>query len=371
MNSRQRTPGLLTAVATAVLILVPVAPDAQSANGGASRPWTSPRTPDGQPDLQGVWIDTSATPLERPKAFEGRAHMTDEEFRRLRERADRLFDDSRNDAIAGDNLFLALLADRDIVDNPNSTHSSHDMIRREVDTRTSLIIDPPDGRLPALTTEGMQRRSAGQASTLAIPWQPGLDAATEQRQAADAAKRPPPAGPEDLSNFLRCITWGVPKIAGNATYTSHYQIVQSPGYVVLLNEVNHEARIIPLDGRPHLPQDLRQWNGDSRGRWDGNTLVIETTNFSPKSFFMGSTANLRLTERFTRINADTINYELIISDPTTWTAPWTALIRLKQSQERLYESACHEGNYHIVAGILAGARAEDQARRGTKIDGSR
>jgi hypothetical protein len=130
--------------------------------------------------------------------------------------------------------------------------------------------------------------------------------------------------------------------------------------VVFLSEVNHEARVIPLDGRPHLPSGLRQWNGDSRGRWDGNTLVVETTNFSPKSFFMGSADGLHLVERFTRSSATTIDYELTITDPTTWTRPWTALVRLKSADERLQEFACHEGNHHVVRGILGGARAGEK-----------
>jgi hypothetical protein len=319
----------------------------------AAQTWTPALTPDGQPDLQGVWSDTSATPLERPKALEGRALLTDTEVARLQARADRLFKNGSNDFVTGDNLFLAALADLETVQSPNATGSALNMVQREFDNRTSLITDPPDGRIPPVTPEGQRRQAANQAATLAIPWQPG--------QNPSAALRRLPAGPEDLSNLLRCISWGVPKIAGNFNYGSHYQILQGPGYVVLLSEVNHEARIIPLNGRPHLPQTIRQVYGDPRGRWEGNTLVVDTTNFSPKSYFMGSAEHLHLIERFTRISADTINYEIAVDDPTTWTKPWRAMIRLRRTEDSLYESACHEGNHHVIRGILAAARSEEKS----------
>jgi hypothetical protein len=324
--------------------------------------WIPARTADGQPDLQGVWSDTSVTPLERPKALEGRQFLTDDEVKQLKERGDRLVNDSSNDFVAGDNLFLTLLTNVETLHNPNATGSALWMVKREFDNRTSLITDPPDGRIPALTPEGLRRQAAAQAATLAIPWQAGRDSAAEPRQDQPEANRRIPNGPEDLTNLLRCITWGVPKIAGNTNYLSHYQILQGPGYVVLLSEVNHEARMIPLDGRRHLPQGLRQWNGDSRGRWEGSTLVVETTNFSPKSYFMGSAENLHLIERLTRIGPDTINYEVTVTDPTTWTRPWMAVIRLKRTEDRIYESACHEGNDYVIEGILGGARADTADR---------
>jgi hypothetical protein len=228
------------------------------------------------------------------------------------------------------------------------------MVPREFDNRTALIIDPPDGRLPPVTPEGRRRQIAGLASNMQTPWQFGAT--------PSAAPQPvrPPNGPEDLSNALRCISWGVPKIAGNINYTSHQQIFQGPGYVVLLSEVNHEARVIPIDGRPHVADGIRQLNGDSRGRWEGNTLVVETTNFSSKSFFMGSADRLHLVERFTRTGPRTLDYQLTVSDPTTWTKPWTALIKLKAADDPMIEFACHEGNHHVVRGILGGARAEEK-----------
>ena len=320
----------------------------------AAQGWTPPRTPDGQPDLQGVWTDTSITPLERPKALADRRVLTDAEVAQLKQRAERLFNNPASDFIPGDNLFLALWADAGAVENPNATGNVFNMVPREFDNRTSLITDPPDGRLPAVTPEGRRRQQEGLASNVTTPWQFGA--------ASSAAAAPGRAlnGPADLSNVLRCISWGVPKIAGNINYTGYHQIVQAPGYVVFLSEVNHEARVIPLDGRPHLSSRLRQWNGDSRGRWEGNTLVVETTNFSPKSFFMGSAEGLHLVERFTRTSPTTLDYELTFNDPATWTRPWTALIRLKSTDERLQEFACHEGNHHVVRGILGGARAEER-----------
>jgi hypothetical protein len=337
---------LIRFVAAAIAILLPVSVAAQV--------WTPPRTPDGQPDLQGVWTDTSVTPLERPRVLGDRKLLTDAEVAQLKERAARLFSNPASDFIPGDNLFLALWANADTVENPNATGNVFNMVPREFDNRTSLITDPPDGRLPPVTPEGRRRQLEGLASNLTTPWQFGAASSTAARSAR------PLNGPEDLSNVLRCISWGVPKIAGNINYTGYQQIVQGPGYVVFLSEVNHEARVIPLDGRPHLPSRLRQWNGDSRGRWEGNTLVVETTNFSPKSFFMGSADGLHLVERFTRTSPGTIDYELTVSDAITWTKPWTALIRLKSTDERLQEFACHEGNHHVVRGILGGARADER-----------
>ena len=346
MRSCQPVPSLIRLVAVAIAMLLPVSVAAQG--------WAPPRTPDGQPDLQGVWTDTSITPLERPRMLGDRTRLTDAEVAQLKERAARLFANPASDFIPGDNLFLALWANADAVENPNATGNVFNMVPREFDNRTSLITDPPDGRLPQVTPEGRRRQLEGLASNVTTPWQFGA--------ASSSAAAPARAlnGPADLSNVLRCITWGVPKIAGNINYTGYQQIVQGPGYVVFLSEVNHEARVIPIDGRPHLPGGMRQWNGDSRGRWEGNTLVVETTNFSPRSFFMGSADGLHLLERFTRTSPTTLDYELTVSDPATWTKPWTALVRLKATDERLQEFACHEGNHHVVRGILGGARADEK-----------
>lgn len=344
------------AIVVAVVSLTPPVSVAEAAGEGAqagaaganakqttvTKTWTPPRTPDGQPDLQGIWLSNSATPLERPKAFEGRPFLTDEEVTELKKRAARIFDVNLNsDFAGGDNVFLAALANPERYKGPNrTTGGSDEMVEREFDNRTSLIVDPSDGRVPPLTPEAQQRRAA-----------------------AAAAGQRPPAGPEALNNAVRCITWGVPRLGGNfgAGPYSYYQILQSPGYVVFYMEAGSDTRIIPLDGRPRLPQNLRQWNGSSRGRWEGNTLVVETTNFSSKSNFMGSAEQLHLVERFTRVAPDTIDYEVTLNDPTTWTKSWTAVIRLKQTQNKIYEFACHEGSYYSMLGILGGARTEEKA----------
>src|SRR5262245_26741156 len=359
------SPSRVRSVAMALMVFAAVPAATQTTRTDTpknSRAWTPSLTPDGQPDLQGVWSDVSITPLERPLALQGRQSLTDQEVSQLKARAERLFNNAASDFVAGDNLFLALLANAETVDNPNATGSALNMVFREFDNRTSLITDPADGRLPALTPEGRRRVTANQVATLALPWQFDSNASASSAQPRLLPEgRPRPNGAEDLSALLRCISWGVPKIAGNVNYTSHYEIVQGPGYVVFLSEVNHEARVIPLDGRPHLPQSIRQWNGDSRGRWEGHTLVVETTNFAPRSYFMGSADGLHLVERFTRVSADRIDYEITIDDPTTWTRPWTAVVRLRSAQDDLHEFACHEGNHYLVRGILGGARAEEKS----------
>ena len=334
MDKRSRASSAGLAI---VIALSPLAVPGSVHGQTVANSWTAPRTPDGQPDLQGVWLSKSATPLERPKALEGRPLLTDEEVAQLQARARRLFADGISDFAAGDAVFLAALGNQERFKSPTSTHNSEDMIEREFDRHTSLIVDPPDGRIPRPTAEAQRRRES----------------------AATAARR---EHPEDFDNALRCIAWGVPRLGGRygAGDLGYYQIVQTPGYVVLYMETGHEARIIPLDRRPHAPESVRLWSGDSRGRWDGETLVIETTNFSPKSNFLGSAAGLQLVERFTRVAADTIRYEMTLTDPTTWTQAWSAEMPLKQSTQRLYEWACHEGNFHIMTGMLSAARAQEQ-----------
>jgi hypothetical protein len=314
---------------TAALIALPTSASAQAA-------YTPPRTPDGQPDLQGVWLSNAATPLERPKQLEGRARLTDEEVAEFRRRAQRLFRTGNSDFAVGDGVFQAVLTNPERYTNPNATHSAGEMVDLEFDNRTSLIVEPQNGRVPPLTPEGRQRQAA-------------VNAAFQR-----------PAAPADVGNALRCVSWGVPRLGGRygAGDMSYYQIFQSPGFVVLYMEAGHEARIIPLDGSPHLRSGLRQWNGDSRGRWEGDMLVVETTNFSNQSYFMGAAENLKVVERFTRVSPDVITYEMTLTDPTTWTRPWTAMMPLRQRKETLYEFACHEGNYHIMSGMLLGAQKQ-------------
>jgi hypothetical protein len=282
--------------------------------------------------------------LERPKALEGRSPLTDEEVAELKSRADKIFGNFDSDFGAGDGVFLAALSNpSSAYRNPagtRSTENSVGMIEREFDNRTSLVVDPADGRIPPLTA-----------------------AAQERQAAARKAAQKPPTGPEEMTSSYRCITTGVPKLGGlyGSGHFSYYQIFQTRGYVAIATETIHDARIIPLDGRAHLPASVRQWNGDSRGRWEGNTLVVDTTNFSPKSNFMGSSDNLHLIERFTRVAPDTIHYEMTIADPTTWTRPWTAMVPMKQTSEQIYEFACHEGNLVIMPAMLTGARLDEKA----------
>jgi hypothetical protein len=310
----------------------------------ATKAWTPPRTADGQPDLQGIWLNSSATPLERPKALEGRQSLTDAEVAELKQRAARLLADDTNDFPGGDSLFLAALGNVPQYRNPNrTTGTAADSIAREFDNRTSLIVDPPDGKIP-WTPEGKRRYDAG----------------------VTAGQAAAPAGPEELTNVIRCLTYGVPRLgvnnASGAGAMGYYQIVQAPGYVVFAYEAIHEARIIPLDDKPHLSTSIRQWSGDSRGRWEGNTLVVETINFSPNANVMGSGEHLHLVERFTRVAPDRIDYRMTLADTTTWTKPWTVVIRLKQTPAPIYEYACHEGNLEVMHGVLAGARVNEKAR---------
>jgi hypothetical protein len=207
------------------------------------------------------------------------------------------------------------------------------MADREWDNRTSLIIDPPDGQFPPLTPEAEARREA---------------ARTRVRT------RGPADGPEDRPLSERCISYGAPRTGAN--YNSYVQIIQSPQTVVLLQEMIHDARVVPMTPRPHLPSNIRQLHGDSRGRWDGDSLVVETTNYL--NGFQGSTPNVKLTERYTRVGPDFINWEITVDDPATWTKPYTFMIRLKRTDAQIYEYACHEGNY-AMEGILAGARREE------------
>lgn len=302
---------------------------------------TATRTPDRHPDLQGIWLHDAATPLERPKALEGRQFLTDEEVAELKRRADRLFGDGTADNPGGgDAVFLAALNNLDQFKSRGSTGLAGESIPRTFENRTSLIVDPADGRIPAMTEEG------------------------RRRQAAFAASKLPPsaAGPEALAPDIRCITFGVPRVGGNygAGTFGYYQIVQTPSYIVIVTEAIHDARIVPLDGRPHLPPSVRLWNGDSRGRWEGNTLIVDTTNFSGRNVFMGSAGNLHLVERFTRVSADMLEYRVTLDDPTTWTKPWTAVLNLRRTDEKMYEYACHDGNYDVMRDILLGARATEK-----------
>ena len=330
--------GLAVLLLVVALAPLPAGPaHAQTSQSGTSGAWTPPRTLDGQPDLQGVWLANGATPLERPSALAGRAHLTDEEVATLQARADRIFENGRSAFAAGDAAFRAAFDDVDTYGSPSSTSSSVGMVDRVFDNRTSMVFDPPDGRIPPVTPEARQRQAA-----VATGWQYKT-------------------GPEDFSGIHRCITTGVPRLGGNfgAGPYSYYQIVQTPDHVAFIMEAFHDVRIIPLDGPPRLSERIRQWNGDSRGRWEGDTLVVETWNFSSNSYFRGAAEGLHLVERFARTAEDTITYSMTFTDPTTWASTWTAEMPLYRRDQAIYEFACHEGN-HSMVDMLAIARLEQR-----------
>jgi len=321
--------------AVVILLCATVGVTGQAPTAKTKR-WTPPRTVDGQPDLQGVWANNVATPLQRPKALAGKTVLSDQEVTALKEAAARLFGVG-GDAAFGDQVFEAALANARSFTSTDTTgdYNHFWLADREFDNRTSLITDPPDGRIPPLTPDAGKK-------------------AEERRQRARAARAD---SWEDRSLSERCITFGAPRLtAGNNSYI---QILQNRDHVAIVQENIHDARVIPLDGRPHVASNVRQWHGDPRGHWEGDTLVVETTNYSPNSSLMNATENLRVTERVTRIGPETIQYEVTFNDPSTWTRPWTLMIPLKHSRERLYEYACHEGNLSLE-GILAGARAEEK-----------
>ena len=243
------------------------------------------------PNLQGVWLSNTATPLQRPPAFADRDRLTEEEVATLAERADRIFRNGRSAFTTPEGAFFAAVNDVETYE-AQSTSSSIGMVDLEFTDRTSLIVDPPDGRLPALTPDAQAREAE-------------VDRGWDEK-----------TGPEDLNNIHRCITTGVPRLGGNfgaGPYT-FYQIVQTPDVFALVSEAFHDARLVPLDGRPHVTERIRQWNGDARGRWDGDTLVIETRNFSPGSYYRGAADGLHLVERLTRTGSDTITYRMTFTD---------------------------------------------------------
>jgi hypothetical protein len=326
---------VLTLIGVACLGLVSIRAQEAPRRAAASRPYVAPRTAFGQPDFEGVWTNNSITPLQRPAAWAGREFLTEKEVAQLRQASQKL--EEGGDALFGDELVLDTLEGKQQSashDTETGNYNGFWLPNRDIDSRTSLIIDPPDGRIPPETPEAQARRT-----TLA-----------EQRRLH------PADGPENRGLSERCITFGVPRF--QAAYSSVYQIVQSPSHVVFRMETIHDARVIPVDGRPHVSSSIRQWLGDSRGRWEGDTLVVETQGFTPKINVLNASANLRLVERFTRVAPDTLQYDATLSDPATWTRPWTARILFKRTDEPLLEYACHEGNIGLF-GILSGARRQD------------
>ena len=292
----------------------------------AAKPWSPPRTADGKPDLQGIWNNATLTPFERPKDLEGKAFFTEKEAadftRATLERANR---DKRGATPQEDvnGAYNEAWFDRGTKIYPN--------------LRTSIVVEPADGRVPSLTPSGREAAAA-----------------------RSAIQRRRPEGPEDFDLPVRCIQWptsGPPMVPG--PYNNNYQIVQTRDTIAIDVEMIHDTRIIPLGGRPHLSPAIRQWMGDSIGHWEGDTLVVDTTYFTDTTHYRGSDRDLHVTERFTLTSADTLQYRFTIDDPTAFTAPWTGEIVMSRTPGPLYEYACHEGNYSM-SGMLAGARSEEK-----------
>jgi hypothetical protein len=319
------TAGSLAAIATAILLTASAEAQIQKAvkTPPSSKAWTPTRTPDGQPDLQGVWTNATLTPFERPAEFAGKATITEQEAAEIERRA------SENR-----------------VDRPPPPGDPGGYNQLFFDSRqSSLVVDPPDGKVPVKPAAEAQRTY-------------------DLAHVADA--------PEHQTDWERCITRGVPAGMFPAGYDNAYQIFQTPGYVMIFSEMIHEARVIPVDGRPHLPKGVRQWTGDSVGHWEGSTLVVDTTNYNGKGMIATSAATARIrgvhesealhvVERFKRVDADTISYEVTIDDPNMFSAPWKVSMPLsRDANYTIYEYACHEGNYAMEA-ILRGGREKEKA----------
>jgi hypothetical protein len=319
----------MTALAVVVAVLSLTPEKAAGQTRAAASAGNAARTAWGDPDLQGMWTNTTTTPLERPTDLAGKQVLTDQERTQLDDRAEQR---------------------RDRKPPPGNTgaYNSFWMEGGKASKQTSLVVEPADGRLP-YTPEARKRADFFNAningSGTADSW-------------------------EDRNVYERCITRGLPGAMMPGFYNHNYQILQTPGYVVLLVEMIHDARVIPLDGRAHISPNIRQWLGDSRGRWDGKTLVVETTNFTDKVNDRGLTVfgtgkNVRLVERFTRIDANTIDYQFTVDDPSAFTKPWTAAIPMTKTEGPLFEYACHEGNYGLHD-ILSGARFQEKAGSGSR-----
>ena len=338
MRRRYLAAGLVLAAVAVSFAPIHVAGQAPAATTktAPAKGWTPARTPDGQPDLQGVWDYRTITPMERPAALGDKQFFTAEEAATFEEQENRRQNRDLIDPKKGG----AQYPPGAVVPYNEFWYDRGDRVGGS--RRTSLIIDPPDGRLPPRTPDGNKR--------------------AEERAAAgrdDQAGRARADSYEDRSLMDRCILGfnaGPPMTPG--AYNNNVQIVQTAGYVVIATEMVHDARIVPLSGQPPAGT-VPRWQGNSRGRWEGDTLVVETSNFLRGTSLDGSTSKMRLVERFTRVDAATLLYEFTVEDPSTWTRPWTAQVPMTRSDERIYEYACHEANYAIPH-ILAGARAAEK-----------
>jgi len=310
---------------TGLVLLTPASASGQ--NRDAPTGWTLPRTGDGRADLQGVWDFRSLTPLQRPSELANKELFTDEEAAQFQLETvaqldkDQAGPDGRIPLSGGYNEFWydygkQLTAGR----------------------RTSLIVDPPDGRIPSLTADASKRADARRTGLGRGAW-----------------------GPEDRNTNERCITgFNAGPPMNPSAYNNNMQLFQTADYVVILNEMVHDARVIPLDERSHLPTHVRQWHGDSRGHWDGDTLVVDTRNYTDKTNFRGSGKDAHLVERFTRVGPNALLYEYTIEDPASFGSHWSAAIPMRKNDAPLYEYACHEGNYGMH-NLLISARSVEAA----------
>jgi hypothetical protein len=327
---RSRVLCLVAVTIALALGLASIVGEAQSqtvaARNSAAAPYKVPRTPWGHPDLQGTWDYRTITPLERARELGTRAFYTEEEKKALEDRAGRRMDTPPEQI------------------RPGLNHAQWwtDPGRFISDGyRTSLIVDPPDGRIPSLTAEGRARegRRPNRNNAVNASWL-------------------------DRGNQERCITYGLPSASLPTLYNNNIQIVQSPDSAVIVHEMIHEARVVPLDGRQRLNENVRAWIGDSRGRWEGDTLVVETTNFNGKNNYRGSTTGLHLIERYTRVADNRIELRLTVSDPTTWERPWTVLLPMRPTEGELIEYSCHEHNLSMVNILEVARDAEKAAAQG-------
>jgi hypothetical protein len=339
MNRFLASLGITALPITLVVVLLAPAPVAAQAQKAASKPWTAPKTPDGQPDLQGYWTNNSYTPLERPNGVTKEFYTKEEAIEAAKRSAEREAAQTEPGTTADVHYdFTQFGLDRS-------------QTRLTENLRTSIIVQPANGKIPPVNSEG-QKRAAQRA-------------AERKTQGAQYDKV------QNIAIGSRCVysNPGPPMLPPG--YNPAYQIVQSPGYVTILIEMLHETRVIPLNGSPHPPSTVRSWLGDSRGRWEGETLVVETTNFNDKAAFRGSSENMKVTERFTRVSDDEIRYEFTVNDPSTWEIPWGGTMPFVKINGPVFEHACHEGNYGI-ANTLAAVRieekkaAEEAAKKGAK-----
>ena len=349
MNSRILTSlvtplGALAMLAASVFAQTPAAP--ATGKPAAKKSWIPPHTPDGHPDLQGVWTNATLTPLERAPQFANKPTLTEEEVAKAEAQAKGIYEDVRSSDAE---------RDRDHAYNSLFFDRGSNFERVDGQVRTSLIIDPPDGHVPRVAGVGRGgRRGAGA---------PGAAPAAAEEGAARGSQIGRFDSVKDRPLGERCLlgfgsTSGPPMMP--VLYNNNYEIVQTPDAIMILVEMVHDVRLIRMDGSPHLPSSVTKWLGDSVGHWEGDTLVVDTTNFTDKTHYQGSSPDLHVIERFKRVDEHTILYRFTVDDPKTFTRPWTAEYPFLATNDRIFEYACHEGNY-AMPDILGGARKDDEA----------